>query len=913
MSDDSAKTTPMFAQYRRIKAEHPDALLFYRMGDFYELFFDDALTAARELQITLTARNKNAPAPVPMCGVPWHSAQSYIAELINKGYSVAICDQTEDPRLAKGLVHRAVTRVITPGTVLEDDILDAKNHNYLAALCENTRDGHCGLVYADVSTGRCTGIEFKRQADLWQWIQKLAPKELLLPEHHALPPQGEFEGIGLLRRPSGDFDLKRAAERVLESQGVRHPGILDLQGKDTLMRAYGALLRYLDATQMSATDHLNSIEILNLSRRLIIDEVTEAHLEIFTRLNGRKGKGTLRHLLDETATPMGSRLLEDMLHHPWREIGPILRIQDAVAYLCDNDAVRAAARAILKKIGDLERICARISLNRSTPHDFITLRASLAALPDLYAAVAKPAKTAGEAGNETSVPLPEALRHLVDNSDPLEDCAKFLYSALVENPATSVTEGGIFKAGYHVDLDVLLDLIEHGGEKLQAMLEDEQMATGAGRLKIGYNRVFGYYYELHRGAGMPVLPDRFIRRQTLANAERYTTEELKKLEAEILSATDRRNSLEYKLFQDLREHVAQQRERILHAADCVAQLDYWQSLAETGRKNRWNRPALADDAGLDIREGRHPVVESIVGGAVFVPNSFSLDRKRRLCLLTGPNMAGKSTVLRQVALICLLAQMGSLVPAERASIGIVDRLFSRVGSSDNLTENQSTFMVEMMETARILRQAGRRSLIILDEIGRGTSTFDGVALAWAVVEELTKTRDSSPRTLFATHYHELTALEGVIPHVFTMNIAIREYNSEIIFLHRLVPGPSDRSYGIEVARLAGVPAPVVQRAKIILARLERGRSRNHRTAAALAMALPGLGAPARTNTELKEPAAPSEARETARSAEHPLLRRLRDVEPEDISPLEALKLIAEWKKLWGAPESSRQATNSGKQ
>jgi DNA mismatch repair protein MutS len=898
----------MFAQYRRIKAERPDALLFYRMGDFYELFFDDALTAARELQITLTTRNKNAPDPVPMCGVPWHSAKSYIAELINKGYSVAVCDQTEDPRLAKGLVRRAVTRVITPGTVLEDDILDANHHNYLAALCENAHDGRCGLVYADVSTGQCTGIEFRRQADLWQWVQKLAPKELLLPENQALPPQCKFEGIRLLRLPPGDFDLKRAAERVLKIQGARQPNISDLQGRSTLMRAYGALLRYLDATQMRATDHLNSMELLNLSRRLIIDEVTEANLEIFTRLNGRKGKGTLRHLLDETVTPMGSRLLEDMLRHPWREIGPILRIQDAVAYLCDNDAVRAAARAALKKIGDLERICSRISLNRATPHDFITLRASLAALPGLYAA-AKPAQKAEEADGKANAPPPEALRHLVDNSDLMEDCAKFLYSALVENPAATVTEGGIFKTGYHADLDALLDLIEHGGEKLQAMLEDEQKSTGVGKLKIGYNRVFGYYYELHRGTGAPALPDRFIRRQTLANAERYTTEELKKLETEILSATDRRNSLEYRLFQDLRERVAQQRERILHAADCVAQLDYWQSLAETGRKNRWNRPALTDDASLDIREGRHPVVESIVGSAAFVPNSFSLDHKRRLCLLTGPNMAGKSTILRQAALICLLAQTGSLVPAEQATIGIVDRLFSRVGASDNLTENQSTFMVEMTETARILRQAGPRSLIILDEIGRGTSTFDGVALAWAVVEELTKARNASPRTLFATHYHELTALEGVIPHVFTMNIAIREYNNEIIFLHRLVPGPSDRSYGIEVARLAGVPAPVVQRAKTILARLERGRPQSHKTVAALAVTLPGLGAPAKTNTPRKESTAPSEDRETARAAEHPLLRELREVDPDATSPLEALKLIAEWKKLWTPPGTPGTASH----
>jgi len=893
----------MFAQYKRIKAEHPDALLFYRMGDFYELFFEDALAASKELQITLTTRNKNASDPVPMCGVPWHSAQTYIAELINRGYNVAVCDQIEDPKQAKGLVRRAVTRVITPGTIFEDNILDAKSHNYLAVICENTRDGRYGLVYADVSTGECTGLEFKCQTDVWQWVQKLAPRELLLPESHVLPLplRCRLEGIRLLRRPRGDFDLKRAIGRILKIQGVRHLSVLDMQGKDTLTRACGALLRYLDTTQMNVTDHLKPLTILNLSRRLIIDEVTEENLEIFTRLNGRKGKGTLRHVLDETMTPMGSRLLEDMLHHPWCEIAPVLNIQEAVAYFYDNDAVRLALRAILKNIGDLERLSTRISLNRATPRDFTALRASLAELPGLYEAAsantAKPDSDGKQTGNENRLQLPETVNRLFGNRDTLNDCATLLHSSIAENPPTVITEGGLFKTGYNAELDALLDLIEHGEEKIRAMLEKEQKATGVSRLKIGYNRVFGYYYELCCNANTLALPDRFIRRQTLANAERYTTEDLKKLETELLSATDRRNTLEYKLFQNLREYVSEQRERILHAADCVARLDYWQSLAETGRKNNWCRPALTDEANLDIREGRHPVVENIVGRDSFIPNNFSLDHKRRLCLLTGPNMAGKSTILRQVAIICLLAQIGSMVPAEQATIGMVDRLFSRVGASDNLVENQSTFMVEMMETARILRQASRRSLIILDEIGRGTSTYDGVALAWAVVEELTKSRNIPLRTIFATHYHELTALEGRIPGVFTMNIAIREYSNDIIFLHRLVPGPSDRSYGVEVARLAGVPAPVVQRARVILAQLESGRSQNYKAVAALAMTLPGLGTTGKPGTRPREAMPPSEKYAVSQTVEHPVLLKIREVTPEATSPLEALRLIVEWKKL----------------
>lgn len=893
MSEAPAKLTPMFEQYLGIKADHPDALLFYRMGDFYELFLEDAKVAARELQIALTSRSRDAENPIPMCGVPWHAVEGYVAQLIDKGYHIAICDQIEDPKAAKGLVKRAVTRIITPGTVLEDANLASKSHNFLGALCPSSSGGAGALAWADISTGQWSGVEFKREAELWQWAQKLAPRELLVPEGVEPPPRCILEGVRLVRMPLPQFDLKRATERVVASQGVREAGALGLEGKPGLMRACGALLVYLSQTQMRNPDHLMPFAPLDLGRRLLVDDVTERNLEIFSRLNGRKGKGTLRHVLDDTLTPMGGRLLEDMLRHPWRELGPITRIQDAVAFFLADDARRAALREALKNVYDLERLSTRISLNQGAPRDFIALRNSLAALPHVHAAL----QTAGAAGD-----MPKSVADVVKSWDNMDDCAALLQSALVDSPPALITDGGLFKTGYNAELDRLLDLAEHGEQKLQNMLADEQAKTGISKLKLGFNRVFGYYYELTRAAHSGPAPLHFIRRQSLANAERFTTVELKELEEELLSAADKRKTLEYSLFQDLRAHMAAQRERIVHAADMVAQLDYWQSLAQVGRTNNWCRPELDAEANLDIREARHPVVEAMLGRANFVPNDFRLDAGRRLCLLTGPNMAGKSTVLRQVAIICLLAQMGSMVPATAARLGLVDRLFSRVGASDNLAQGQSTFMVEMMETARILRQATRRSLVILDEIGRGTSTYDGVALAWAVVEDLAKRAGGELRTLFATHYHELTALEGRIAGVFTMNIAIREYNNDILFLHKLVPGPSDRSYGVEVARLAGVPGPVVQRARAILQGLERGRESARKTVVS-AVSLPGLSLPEPTK---KEPELPEIAAAPPR-AEHPLVLLLRELNPDELSPLDALRMLMEWKKLWSdGPESTAQ-------
>lgn len=867
----------------RIKAENPGMLLFYRMGDFYELFFDDAKTVSRELQLTLTSRNRDAENPVPMCGVPWHAVESYLGQLIDKGYSVAICDQIEDPKQAKGIVKRAVTRVLTPGTVLEDSNLDTKSHNYLGAAFWDEAAKEGGFAWADISTGEWTGIFVHKQDAMWQWILKMLPRELLLHENTAPPDELSLQGIRIVKMPAVRFDLKKSIEALQHAQKVQDVSALGLGNKNALLRSCGAILAYVSQTQRCDKEHLKPFSPLNLSRRMLIDEVTERNLEIFSRLDGRKGKGTLRHILDETVTPMGSRLLEECLHHPWREPAPIQNIQKAVTFFFNNDTYRKRLRDALKKVFDLERLSTRISLNRASPRDFAALRNSLSALPGILSAL----------NSEPVHQLPKPLQEVADAWDSLEEYSSLLDRALVENPPIAVTEGGLFRAGYNNELDRLLDMAEHGEQKLQHLLEGEQAAANLPKLKLGYNRVFGYYYELSRsGKASDSVPEHFIRRQTLANTERFTTAELKKLEEEIVSAEDKRNSLEYNLFKELRETVAAARSRILFTADLIAHLDYWQSLAEVARRHDWHMPEIDDSQDIFIKEGRHPVVEDVIGSGGFVPNTFRLDQTHRLCLLTGPNMAGKSTVLRQAAIICIMAQMGSMVPAKEARIGLVDRLFSRVGASDNLAKGQSTFMIEMMETARILRQATSRSLIILDEIGRGTSTYDGLALAWAVTEDLVRRKNGGIRTIFATHYHELTALDGFLPGVFTMNIAIREYNNEILFLHKLVPGPSDRSYGVEVARLAGVPNSVVRRAREILCEFEKTpqeRLQIH----PMPTALPGIN----ISSKKEEPAQIPHPGEI--QTEHPLIILLRELQPDTLTPLDALKTLTEWKLLWG--------------
>ena len=898
MSEPTIKLTPMYRQYMEIKQEYPDALLFYRMGDFYELFFEDAEVASRELQLTLTSRSRDD-GGVPMCGVPWHAAEAYISQLVEKGYKIAVCDQIEDPRQAKGLVKRAVTRVVTSGTALEDSNLEAKAHNYLGALYWNAEASAGGFAWMDASTGSWTGIQSGREEELKQWALKMAPRELLVPDKGEMPLSlTMLEGMQAVRVPfRSHFELKQAEARVLAAQNVQESAALGLEKSPELMQACGALVAYLQQTQKQDPAQLGSFKPLDKGKYLILDEVTERNLELFRRLDGKRGIGTLWAVMDHTRTPMGGRLLEERMRCPWRHLEPILLTQDAAAFLKERGMQRKSLRAALDSVFDMERLSTRISLNRCQPHDFAALRESLSSLPAVLEAV-NPAQAMLEEGRLSTeeqregAELPTALQRLIRRWDMLDDVAELLRRALRDSLPSQITDGGLFRAGYDAELDELLDLVEHGENRLQELLREEQEKNGMPKLKLGYNHVFGYYFELTRAQQTMPIPDHFQRRQSLANSDRFTTPRLKELEDKLLTASERRKSLEYRLYQELRERVARERPRLVFMADALAHLDYWQSLAEAADRNSWSRPTLHDGEGLTIRQGRHPVVEAVVGRASFIPNDLVMDEKRHLVLITGPNMAGKSTVLRQTAIIAIMAQMGSFVPAAEAVLGLSDRIFSRVGASDNLAQGQSTFMVEMMETARILRQAGKRSLVILDEIGRGTSTFDGLALAWAVVEELSRRAGGSIRTLFATHYHELTALANTIPGVCNMNIAIREWNGDIVFLRRLIPGPADKSYGIEVARLAGVPSSVVSRAREILGQLENARGKA-KVAQLEAAILPGLSIRPSKKT------APAPLPEVQEPKEHPVLEALRGVDPNAMTPMDALRLLSDWKTLWG--------------
>jgi DNA mismatch repair protein MutS len=889
------KLTPMMEQYLAIKGEYPDCLLMYRMGDFFEMFFEDAEIAARELQIALTSRDKSSGSPIPMCGVPHHALNAYAAQLLDKGHKVAVCDQIEDPRHAKGLVKRAVTRVLTPGTVVEDMGLATKEHSYLAALFWEPEQRAGGLTWIEFSTGEWEGLFSKDEAQLWQWVEKIAPRELILPDLKDAPRHLAQQGIRVTRHPhKPHFDLATAREKVLKAQGVAGLNVLDVADKPQLVRAMGAILSYLEQTQKQDLAHLAQFRAINLSRCLLIDEVTERNLEIFRRLDGRKGPGTLWHVLDRTVTPMGGRLLESRLKRPLLDLDAILSHQEAVGWFVADDALREDVRRALDSVYDLERLSTRVCLGRATPKDFLALRHSLSVLPGLFSLLVSD----GLGGSDGGAGKPDAVAKALAGWDSLEDIHDLLSRALADTPPATVTEGGLFRAGYDPALDELMELTEHGEGKLKELLAEEQRQSALPKLKLGYNRVFGYYFELSRASGAP--PGHFVRRQTLANAERYITPALKDLEDKLLSASERRKDLEFKLFNEMREVVATARPRFAAQSAALAALDYWQALADAARRNEWTRPELHQGMDIAIKAGRHPAVEAVQGAANYIPSDLRLTGDARLLLITGPNMAGKSTVLRLTAIMAVMAQMGSFVPAAKATLGLADRVFSRVGASDNLAQGQSTFMVEMMETARILRQATRKSLVILDEIGRGTSTFDGLALAWAVAEELcAKGRkpdnpdEGGVRTLFATHYHELTQLEGKLQGLRNVNIAVKEWKGDIIFLRRLVPGPSDRSYGVEVARLAGVPGKVVARAREVLAELEKkaqgARGGPPAPPAASRTLLPGLA---------PEAAAPH--------PEHPLLEELGLVQLDRITPLDALNILSDWKARFGGDLNSTQ-------
>ncbi|MFP4109972.1 MAG: DNA mismatch repair protein MutS [Desulfonatronovibrio sp.] len=806
------KLTPMLEQYLRIKQENPEALLFFRMGDFYELFFEDAEITARELQIALTSRNPNSEVRIPMCGVPHHSCDEYLKQLLRKGYKVAICDQIEDPKTAAGLVKRAVTRILTPGTVVEENSLSAKEHNYLAAVFWNESSNRGSLCWADFSTGEWTGLELSTVDEIWHWLYKLNPSEILAPEHFSLPVKhSAFKSRFNFVPRKSYFDLRSGSELILKDQRVASLEVLDLSDKPELVRSCGAILMYLIQTHKGELGNMAQLSPLSPGKYLHVDEVTIRNLEIFRTLGGEKGPGTLIHALDQTITSMGGRYLQKRLLQPWKELTTIRENQEMTSFFLDRDNCRQSLRQELKKAYDLERLSTRITLNRCNPKDLASLGKSLLILPRIKDLL------------ENQDSHPALLESLFLQWDNLEELSSLLKKAIKDNPSHLITEGGLIKTGYDPELDDLVELAEHGREKLTQLLEKEKTENSLPKLKLGYNRVFGHYFELSKASGNTV-PQHFERRQTLVSSERYVTAQLKELEESLLTAAEKRKTREYDLFMEIRSFVAGHNQRLRTMSLILARLDYWQGLAETARNYDWTRPELDRNLDIQIRQGRHPAIEAIQGRSNYIPNDLEINDNSRMLLITGPNMAGKSTVLRQTAIICILAQIGSFVPARKAVIGICDRIFSRVGASDNLAQGQSTFMVEMTETARILRQATKKSLIILDEIGRGTSTFDGLALAWAVVEELTG-KHAGIRTIFATHYHELTALEQKIKCLKNFNIAVKEWKGEIVFLRRLVPGPADKSYGIEVARLAGVPRRVVKRAGEILLDLERQRDK----------------------------------------------------------------------------------------
>lgn len=888
------KLTPMYEQYLGIKEQYPDTILFYRMGDFYELFFQDAEIAAKELQLALTSRNKGD--YIPMCGIPWHAADAYFSQMVEKGYKVAICDQVEDPKNAKGLVKREVTKILTAGTVIDDANLESKQHTYLGAVF--WQEGQGAFAWLDVSTGAWTGVQVSKESELWQWVYKVEPKELLVMAGMEIPELVKINGSVQLvyLNAVSHFDLKRSEKRVLEVQKVQELSALGLEKKPALVRVCGALLAYIEQTQKYVPSYLSAFEPLDTGMFMVIDEVTERNLELFRRYDGKKGLGTLWHELDQCQTPMGGRLLEERLRYPYKDTAKIILHQEVVEHFCRSPKKLQALRGFLGKVYDLERLSTRISVNRFYPKDFLALRDSLAHLPDILAVLQSEDDVLPTDKTLSFENVPQGLGRLLKSWDSCEEIYRILADSLLDVVPQQITEGMLFKAGYHAELDELIDVMEHGESRLQELLLHEQEKSNLPKLKIGYNRVFGYYFELSKARQEPV-PDYFERRQSLVNAERFITPELKELENKILFASEKRNELEYKLFQELRVKIAEERPRLLFVAGLIAQIDYWQALAECARKKDWIKPELHEGSDIEIREGRHPVVEAVIGKSHFIPNDLCLNDRRRLLLITGPNMAGKSTVLRQSAIICLLAQMGSFVPASFARIGIVDRIFSRVGASDNISQGQSTFMVEMMETARILRQSTKKSFVILDEIGRGTSTFDGLALAWAVVEELLKRANGQIRTLFATHYHELTALEGKIDGVFNMNIAIKEWNNDIVFLRRLIPGPADKSYGVEVARLAGVPAHVVARAKELLSLLEESKQKAEKRAERVL--LPGLEPQHSENASVSErnmQAEDIQAEVEKAVKDHPVLKELAGINLNTLTPLDCMRLLFEWKE-----------------
>ena len=862
-----AELTPMMRQYMEIKEQNPDSILFFRLGDFYEMFGPDARTASRELDLALTTRdkdkNKSFDEKIPMCGIPYHASDAYIARLIAKGYKVAICEQTEDPAAAKGLVKRDIIRVVTPGTVIDESCLSAERSNYLCGVYLD--DTGAGLCACDVSTGKAQATVFTgpdRVRALLNELGRFAPAEAVMNEaayfdetlHRTM--QERFS-CHMEKLSAARFTPEDAEKKVRTQFGQEALERLPRDNMTPLL-ALGGLLGYLYETQKTDLGHLDQLTWYRTGQYMELDLTARRNLELTETLRGKEKRGSLLWVLDKTKTAMGARNLRAWLQQPLVDVAAIDRRLSAVAALAEHTVAREELTLALSGIADMERLIGRVVYGSAGGRDLVSLRSSMERLPAVKAQLAA---------------FPSGALHQLDGQlEDLSDLAALIGETLVDEPPFSVREGEMIRDGFDPEVDRLRGIL-HGGKSFLARMEaEEKEKTGIRTLKIGYNKVFGYYIEVSNSFKEQV-PDHYIRKQTLVNGERYITQELKDLEHDVLTAKDRDAALEYELFSSLRARLAEAVTRVQLAASLIAQLDTLCSFASVAVKNNYCRPSVDESGVIEIQAGRHPVVEKMRADALFVPNDTLMGaREDRVSIITGPNMAGKSTYMRQVALIVLMAQVGSFVPAHDAHIGVVDRIFTRIGASDDLSAGQSTFMVEMTEVSDILRTATKNSLLILDEIGRGTSTFDGMSIARAVLEHCAEKLKA--KTLFATHYHELTALEQTLPNVRNYNIAVRARGEDIIFLRKIVPGGADRSYGIEVAKLAGLPDSVLKRARAILEELESQSGR-----------------PA--------PAVPDDQLSLTAMAESEVAEQLRRTQVDSLSPLEALNLLYELKKRLG--------------
>ena len=804
----SNELTPMMKQYMQTKEEYKDCILFYRLGDFYEMFFDDALTASKELEITLTGKNCGLEERAPMCGIPYHAVDSYLNRLVSKGYKVAICEQVEDPKTAKGIVKREVIRVVTPGTNLDTQGLDETKNNYI--MCIVYMADRYGLSVADVTTGEYLVTELDSQTKLMDELYKFMPSEIVCNEAFYMSGLDLDDlknrlHMAIYSLEAWYFDDALCRETLQEHFKVASLEGIGLSDYECGMIASGALLKYLEETQKNSLSHMSRLTRYATGNYMVLDSATRRNLELVETLREKQKRGSLLWVLDKTKTAMGARTLRKYVEQPLIDKESIVKRLDAVAELKDNAICREEIREYLNPVYDLERLVGKITYQSANPRDLIAFQSSLSMLPSVKC-ILKDMES-------------DLLKEIYEELDPLEELCDLVGRAIQEEPPLAMKEGGIIKDGYNEEVDRLRKAKSEGKNWLADLETKEREKTGIKTLRIRYNKVFGYYLEV-TNSFKDLVPDYYTRKQTLANAERYIIPELKELEDTILGAEDKLCALEYELYCEVRNTIAAELTRIQRTAKAVAKLDVIASLALVAERNNYVRPKINEKGVIDIRDGRHPVVEKMIPNDMFIANDTYLDdKKQRISIITGPNMAGKSTYMRQAALIVLMAQLGSFVPASSANIGLVDRIFTRVGASDDLASGQSTFMVEMNEVANILRNATSKSLLILDEIGRGTSTFDGLSIAWAVVEYISNSKLLGAKTLFATHYHELTELEGKISNVNNYCIAVKEKGDDIVFLRKIVKGGADKSYGIQVAKLAGVPDPVINRAKEIVEEL----------------------------------------------------------------------------------------------